>query len=378
MLEQIKNYLNFKKNEQNFDIVFYSESSSYVVYFESIINNIVKDYECNIAYLTSSNNDRMLNNNTNLISTYYIGRGSIRTILFSTLNVKVMVMTMPDLNNSYIRKSNNNVHYVFLPHNMCSTHMVFNKGAFDHYDSFFCVGPYHVKELREAEKIYLTKEKELIKIGYPRLDDIYNLDNDLESIAGLDSLNIIIAPSWNTPGILDTLGDKLINLMLEKGHHVFVRPHRDSRLYISNKLDHIKKKYLQHKNFDWIEGKSSNKYLIKSHILITDWSGSAFSFAFGLGRPVISIDLPPKINNIEYKRFKNKPFELTIRDKIGLVVKPTQIEKINSTINQIKVNYKHFSDNIDKLRKSSVYNFGNSAFLAAEHLSKIHKSREYN
>ena len=217
-LDQLTNFSDFRKNQNIFDICFYVESSSYFVYFEKIIQHLVQNYKCKICYLTSSFDDPLLSKNNYLINAYYIGQGLIRTILFSTLDVKIMVLTMPDLNMYHIRRSHNQVHYIFIPHNMCSTHMVFRKGAFDHYDTFFCVGPHHVKELTEAQERYKTKSKRLVKIGYPRLDDIYNSVSPNKNMDKINSLAIMIAPSWFLPGILDTIGSKLISLLLNQKH----------------------------------------------------------------------------------------------------------------------------------------------------------------
>ena len=87
--------------------------------------------------MTSSNKDPLLTNANKKFSVYNIGSKTIRTIFFATLDVKVVVMTMPDLHNYHIKRSNNSVHYVYLPHSLLSTHMVYRKGAFDFYDSFF-------------------------------------------------------------------------------------------------------------------------------------------------------------------------------------------------------------------------------------------------
>ena len=371
LITEFNNLRDFQKHQKIFDIIFYVESSSYYIYFMEIIKYLVDNYNFKVCYITSSIDDQLLKNNNDLIKTYYIGNGIVRTILFSSLDVKIMVMTMPDLNKYHIRRSNNQVHYVFIPHNLCSTHMVFRKGAFDYYDSFFCVGPHHVKELKEAEKLYKTKPKELVEIGYPRLDNLHQTVNSIKNIDYNEKLTIMIAPSWYTPGILDTIGPELIKLLLDEGHQVFVRPHRDSRLYISTKMDKIKNSFINNENFVWIEGKSTNKYLIKSHILITDWSGSGFSFSFGLGRPVISVDLPAKINNPEYKKFKNIPFEINMREKIGKVIHPNEIEHIIEVINDIRANYNSYYENIYELRNDCIYNFGKSAKEGAKYLAGL-------
>ena len=68
---------------------------------------------------------------------------------------------------------------------------------------------------------------------------IKNLTTEISHVKNIDSnknLIIMIAPSWFTPGILDTIGIKLIKILLDEGCQVFVRPHRDSRDYISKKI----------------------------------------------------------------------------------------------------------------------------------------------
>ena len=113
-LKYLKEYIRFLSNSKNIDIVFYSESESYYIYFKSIINTLIKNYSINICYVTSSNKDPLLTNTNKKFSVYNIGSKTIRTIFFATLDVKVVVMTMPDLNNYYIKRSNNSVHYVYL------------------------------------------------------------------------------------------------------------------------------------------------------------------------------------------------------------------------------------------------------------------------
>ena len=47
---------------------------------------------------------------------FYIGSGIFRTIFFSTINAKVLVMSLPDLNTFHIKRSKYPVHYIFIPH----------------------------------------------------------------------------------------------------------------------------------------------------------------------------------------------------------------------------------------------------------------------
>ena len=63
------------------------------------------------------------------------------------MDVDVVVMTMPDLNQFQIKRSRFSVHYVHVQHSLVSLHMIYRKGAFDHFDTVFC-SYHHIAEIR--------------------------------------------------------------------------------------------------------------------------------------------------------------------------------------------------------------------------------------
>ena len=75
------------------------------------------------------------------MNSFFIGKSSIRTIFFSTLNVDIIVMTLPDLNTFYIKRSAFPVKYIYIQHSLVSTHMTYTPQAFDNFDMIFCAGP---------------------------------------------------------------------------------------------------------------------------------------------------------------------------------------------------------------------------------------------
>ena len=139
-----------------------------------------------------------------------------------------MVMTMPDLGKYGFYRSKYPVHYIFIPHNMLSTHMVFRENAFDQFDAVFCVGPHHKREIREAEKLYSLPPKKLLEVGYAPLDKSRDRVRQNTSSRSKEGVRVIIAPSWQKDGILDTVGPELIKLLLKHNIHTFLRPHRHS------------------------------------------------------------------------------------------------------------------------------------------------------
>ena len=88
------------------------------------------------------------------------------------MDVDVVVMTMPDLNQFQIKRSRFSVHYVYVQHSLVSLHMIYRKGAFDHFDTVFCSGDHHIAEIRAMESKYKLPRKNLVKHGYGRLDSI--------------------------------------------------------------------------------------------------------------------------------------------------------------------------------------------------------------
>jgi len=96
------------------------------------------------------------------------------------VNCKVLIMTLTDLSNYHIKKSVYPVHYIYLFHSLISIHMMYRFGAFDNYDTIFCVGPHQVNEIRATEKLYELKPKKIVNYGFGRLDTLLQEKEEFE------------------------------------------------------------------------------------------------------------------------------------------------------------------------------------------------------
>ena len=66
-------------------------------------------------YVTSSKDDPMLSMKNEKIKTFYIGEGITRTKFFLNLKTDILIMTMPELGISFIKKSKiHPVHYIYM------------------------------------------------------------------------------------------------------------------------------------------------------------------------------------------------------------------------------------------------------------------------
>jgi len=356
-------------------IVFYSESSVLLYpYAEQIIKELEKRDQ-KICYVTSSKDDPIFKNENKKIKVFYIGDGSIRSKFFWELKAKVLIMTMPDLENYWLKRSIVfPVHYIYLFHTMDSTHMEFKKGAFDHFDSIFCVGPYQIQELRATEQLYNLKQKNLVECGYGLLDKLLKskLLHTQQNLASKNNKKkILIAPSWGKQNLLETVCIDLVKILLDAGYHVTVRPHPMSIKKSSKIIKKIREKFEGNSDFILDTNTSSFEQLFSSYALITDWSGIGFEYAFVCERPVIYIDVFPKINNSSYNKISCESLEVSIRNLIGKVISPNELKSIPKIIESTYENIDLFKTKVQKARNETVFNFGQSGIKGAQEIVKI-------
>ena len=356
-------------------IVFYSESSVILYpYVEEIINELEKRDQ-KICYVTSSKNDPIFKNENKSVRVFYIGDGSVKYKFFWELKAKVVIMTMPDLENYWIKRSIVfPVNYIYLFHSMNSTHMEFQKGAFDRFDTIFCVGQHQIQEIRATEQLYNLKQKKLVECGYGLLDKLLKSRPSHSQENFLSKNNkkkILIAPSWGKQNLLETVGIDLVKILLDAGYHVTVRPHPMTIKKSPKLIKQIKEKFEKNPDFLLDTNTSSFEQLFSSYALITDWSGIGHEYAFVCERPVIYVDVPKKARNKEYDKIGFVPLEISIRNKIGEII---SIQNLGSIPERIEFLYGHITDfqsKIKKIRDDTIFNIGKSGEAAANEIIRI-------
>ena len=367
----------FKRTDKHLrDIIFYSSQIQYMSFFEGLMNMLINNHGAKLCYITSDHNDPILNrNSTNILSFYF--KALFPFVLFF-LDAKVVIMTLPDLNQFHIRRSINNTNHVYIFHSLVSTHMIYRYGAFDHYDTIFCAGPHHFKEIRRTEKIYNLKSKCLLKVGYHRVEKIFtNHKNYLrESVSEIDQKKyVLIAPSWQASNIIETSGSELITTLLKSDYKVIFRPHPMTILNKANQLLALERKFGVHGNFQMDTKTMSEKYIHEADVLVCDWSGIALEYAFGTERPVLFIDLPRKIRNPEYEKLGIEPIEVVLRDQIGKVISVDEVSKANELISDFLAHREDYRNKIVNARKKYIYNFGKSSEIGANYILDICSGR---
>ena len=366
-LKKFENLSDFERS-----IVFYAENKASMNHFRTLIFELTERMNFQICYVTSVKNDPIFSSKNKNILSFYIGEGTARTKFFLTLRAKILVMDMPDLDTYHIKRSKEYpVHYIYLFHSMFSIHSYLRKGALDNYDTIFCVGPHQVNEIRTSEKLYELKPKKIVNYGFGRLDTLLQEKEEFEkSDSNMKDL-ILITPSYGNENLLEKCGIELIDTLLKSNFRVLLRPHfrilRDSKKLI----DSIKDKFGKNPNFIFEDGVIPSKYFHNSICMISDWSGISMEYAFTCECSVIFIDVPKKILNPDANDLSLEPIEISLRNKIGHIVSPENIENIPTIIKNFENDIPNFSQQIKEIRANIVFNIGNSAPVGAKYIQNL-------
>lgn len=366
----------------NKHLVFYSERSGFYKYYKEIIEFILSKTTVAIHYITNDPDDVIFEiaKNQPRIKPYYIGVKKCITLMMK-LECDVMVMTTPDLDNFYLKRSlyQKDINYIFVPHDPSSMHMGFREHSLDNFDTVFCTGPHIATEVRATEKVYDTKEKELVEFGYPLLENLIDSCEKLEPNVS-ERRQVLIAPSWQEDNLLDSCVEDLIDSLYGDDYKIIVRPHPEYMKRYRGKMQMLVDKYAD-KIGDGLEFEldfSSNTSVYSSDLLVTDWSGIGIEFAFATLKPVVFINTKIKMENENYTKIGIEPQEILLRNELGVALEKNEIkDKFAKTANDL-IGSDDFKEKLRKKREEYFYSLGSKGAEGAKYIIRylMNKKKE--
>ena len=360
-----------RMSETDKQIVIYSEHKGFWPHFRPTVECLIGEYGHSIIYVTSDPDDPILHETAAGITPFYVGQGMCQIAFFKTLNARVVITSTPDIGSFHLEKSPKVKSFVYLHHSVVSTHMIYREAAFDSFDVILCVGPHHIQEIREREKLKTLPNKQLVEHGYGPIDELATDAECLSPPTPSVSPNILIAPSWGPHGLLETLADPLCRTLIESGYSITVRPHPRTDLLRPDIRQSLEADFGHHERFQMDQGISSRSSLLSADLMISDWSGSAFEYAFSRLRPVLFIDVPKKINNPNYEELSAIPIEISAREKIGQILSPDDMSGIGGIVDGLLVNANIWAEKIKSARQAYIFNLGKSGQAGAEAITKL-------
>lgn len=347
----------------NKHLVFYSEGDGFYKYYKGVIEYILQNTNIIIHYITSDPNDKIfiLAESEPKIKPYYIGDKKLITLMMK-MDADVVVMTMPDINTYHIKRSyvRDDIEYIYIPHCMDSINMTMRKGSIDNYDTIFCTGKHHLDEALKTEEVYGFKKRKMVKWGYSLLDDMIR---DYEERIKDTSENgakktVLIAPSWQDDNIVDSCLDEVLRQLSNTDYNIVVRPHPQHVRHKRAVLEQLAKKFEANPNITIQLDFASNDTVFLADLMITDWSGITYEYAYTTKKPVVFINTPMKIMNPEYEKIGVTPINIWLRDEIGKSLNVDELDRLPDVVNELINNRDEYKQIISDFTNEYVYNIG--------------------
>lgn len=289
------------------------------------------------------------------------------------IRIPYLVTPASHLHKSSVRKDLNIVH---IYHSLVSMHSVYGDDAFDAYTHFFACGSHHVNEIKEIRKFRGLPEPITFNVGYPKLDELAVLYAGKRKRRD-SGKTILLAPSWHPQNILKNNCEVICGSIIELGYNLIVRPHPhmyDRDIETMQKLQELSTKYHEKLVIENPNDESFESFLL-ADLMICDWSGVAFEYAFATERPVVFIDAPRKSNSTELLTLDIPLFESSARSQIGLIVK--DVEDLKSGIqNVFETPPEQWARRIQSVRAEHIFNFMTSAEAGSEILKAFSENAE--
>ena len=356
-----------QKNTSKNPVVIYNEGKQYCKLF----NPILREAEARsfpVLYLTSYAEDPALTAGYNFVKPEYIGEGNKAFSRLNFLTADIVLMTTPGLNVYQLKRSRSVKHYSHIVHAPIdvTTYRLFGT---DYYDSLLLTGDYQKKDIRYLEKLRGLKEKELVSVGCPYLDEalknIKNYDRDN------DNFTVLVSPSWGVNGILVKFGEKLLDPLVETGFKIIIRPHPQSKKSEAQVLERLTERYKDKPNVEWDYDSDNMIAMSKSNIMISDFSGIIFDYAFLFDNPLLYVDSVFDARPYDLDDVPDKPWQFDTVEKIGIQIQEKDFTDIK-TIIQNASGSSELKKNREEAKAQAWFNIGTSAKAVVDFLqSKV-------
>jgi hypothetical protein len=287
--------------------------------------------------------------------------------LFRFLRTRAIVTATSGLKAEHMPRQA--THRIAIPHSLVSLHMVYPAGTFDPYTDIFCCGTHHVAEVEAMNQLAGRRDRRPILIGYGKAERLLET-RPVHDVSNDGRKHVLIGPSWGKGNIIETMGEPLIARLIAEGYRVTLRPHPSFFIAGDALLGPLVERWQGHEAFTLENSVEESRAIWTADMMIADYSGFAMEFAFIRERPVLYIDVAPKVLNPDWKAVGTVPIELAIRDRIGIVV-GAQVDLVIDGLRNLSQRDTEWPGRIRDEREAAWANFGHFGDTCAAELSRM-------
>ena len=385
-----------KTDGSEIPVVIFTDSKRYWNLFRPICEELEKRKQKTL-YLTASEDDPALSANYEFVKTEFAGSGNRAFARMNMIRADVVLSSTPGLDVYQWKRSRDVKKYVHIPHGIYDfgTYRMF---GLDYYDTVLLAGPFQGNTVRATERERALPEKELRVVGMPYMDEM--LKRALADRAGMadaaqsgsgrsgsgDPQNgsdkpgtsdspasaptVLLAPSWGKSAILSRYGEKIFEALLKTEYHIIVRPHPQSFTSEAELMERLQAKYPDSDRLEWDRKSDNYDSLSRADVLISDFSGVVFDYAFVFEKPVIYADTSFDPKPYDASWVEGPMWHETVLPKIGVQLTEENAENIGEVIREC-LDSGELKENIRKVREESWQCIGQSAEKVVDYLVEV-------
>lgn len=333
-------------------IIIYGEDKRYYNVFKPIIEELI-NLSIPITYYSSSEDDPIFDIKNDLLYSEFIGVGNKAYAKLNFIEADICLMTTPNLDVFQLKRSKGVKKYVHIMHSP-SEAALYCLYSLDFFDAVLLNGKNQINDIRELENLRGTKIKYLDIIGSTYLDELENKKNKILEIKNetKNKKTVLIAPSWGVNGLLTRFGEKLIDAIVENGFHLIIRPHPQSLIVEKEMIEKLKNKYKDNKNLEWDFDVDNIYSLSKADVMLSDFSGVIFDYAFMFEKPAIIPSFTFDKRGYDAIELKDETWTFKVLPQISVSLDENNFSSIANIINETMDN-KSLKENILKVKEEA-------------------------
>ena len=352
-----------KSSEDKAKIIIYGEDKRYYNVFKPIIEELIK-LEIPTVYYSSSEDDKIFEIKSDFLKSEFIGTGNKAYAKLNFIEADICLMTTPNLDVFQLKRSKGVKKYVHIMH-APSEAALYCVYSLDFFDAVLLSGENQIADIRELESLRKTKIKELDIIGSTYLDELEKKKKFVNANSEIkNKRTVLIAPSWGMNGLLKRFGEKLIDAILDNDFYCLIRPHPQSLIVEKDMIEKLQNKYKDNENLEWDFNVDNIYSLSKADVMLSDFSGVIFDYAFLFEKPTIIPSFNFDKRGYDAIELKDETWTLKTLPKISVSLDENNFSKISNIVNET-INNESLKENILKVKEEAYMHRGEAGKRAS-------------
>lgn len=318
--------------EEKIPLVIFSDGKQYWKVFEPICDELEKrNFRC--EYWTASSDDPGLTKDYKNIRCTFIGDGNKPYTTLNVMKAYICLSTTPGLDVYQWKKSKDTDFYVHIYHSV-SDGLGYRMFGLDYYDAILSPSKPIYENQRNLERLRNLPPKDIVEGGLTYMDTLKKRYEHEGRKTKNEQVNVLLAPSWGETSILNKYGNEIIDALLCTGYYIIIRPHPQMKISYPKLLEKLQDDYKETKNIEWNFDSDNFCVLNRADVMISDFSGVIFDYAFVFDKPIIYADVIFDSSTYD-AAWMDKKYPIDCLPQMGRELKYSEFNNIKEVIDDV-------------------------------------------